>query len=165
ATLGAALRNSDRASLERQVSAGYVITSKNGFDTFSPAAAQAAANAPGVAFATGVRQERARVFGREQVMNGVDPAVAMVLHLNWTSGSDAVLGRLGADGAVLEKDYAHDHHASVGSRFEITTPAGRKIAFRVAAIQSPRTIDKLDPLLSKVVIARSAFDRAFPRPK
>src|SRR5439155_18334205 len=29
ATLGAALRNSDRASLERQVSAGYVITSKN----------------------------------------------------------------------------------------------------------------------------------------
>jgi ABC-type antimicrobial peptide transport system permease subunit len=88
-----------------------------------------------------------------------------VLHVNWTSGSDAVLGQLGTDGAVVEQDYAKKHHLIVGTRFDITTPTGKHVSLRVAGIQKPRTIDKLDPLLAKVVIARSTFDHAFPRGK
>jgi putative ABC transport system permease protein len=165
ATLGQGLRESDKRSLERQVSADYVLTSKNGYDTFARSAADATANAPGVQVATSVRQERVKAFGSSQTLNGVDPAIAQVLHVNWKSGSDAVFARLGADGAVLEKDYAKKHHVGVGSRFQVTTPTGGHLSLRVAGIQQPRTIDKLDPLLAKVVISRTAFDSAFPRGK
>ncbi|MEA2387833.1 MAG: putative transport system permease protein, partial [Thermoleophilaceae bacterium] len=165
ATLGQGLRESDKQSLSRQVSADYVITSKNGFDTFAAAAAEAAANAPGVDVATSVREERAKVFGKSERVDGVDPEIATVLHLNWVKGSDALLGRLGTDGAVVEKDYAKKNHLTVGGSFQITTPAGKHVSLRVAGIQTPRTIDKLDPLLSKIVIARAAFDGAFPRGK
>jgi putative ABC transport system permease protein len=165
ATLGQGLRESDKQSLRNQVTADYVLTSRNGFDTFASSAAAAAASAPGVDVATSVRQDQAKAFGKGQRVNGVDPEIAQVLRINWTSGSNAVLGRLGADGAVVEKDYAKDHHLAVGGRFDITTPAGRKLPLRVAGVQTPRTIDKLDPLLSKIAIGQAAFDRAFPRPK
>jgi putative ABC transport system permease protein len=165
ATLGEGLRESDKDSLARQVKADYVITSKNGYETFAPSAADAAANAPGVDVATSVRDERAKVFGDTERVNGVDPTAAQVLRVNWTSGSDAVLARLGTDGAVLEKDFAKKHHVGVGGRFQLTTPAGKRVSLRVAGIQTPRTIDKLDPLLAKIVIARTAFDQAFPRAK
>jgi len=165
ATLGQGLRESDKQSLERQVRADYVLTSKNGYDTFATSAAQAATNAPGVDTATSVRQEQAKVFGKGERVNGVDPAIAQVLRVNWTTGSDALLGRLGTDGAVVEKDYAKKHDLRVGSRFDITTPTGNRISLRVLGIQQPKTIDKLDPLLAKIVIARATFDRAFPRGK
>jgi putative ABC transport system permease protein len=165
ATLGQGLRESDKQSLARQVSADYVVTSKNGFDTFARSASDAAANAPGVEVATSVREERAKAFGDSQRVDGVEPTIARVLRVNWTSGSDRVLGQLGANGAVLEKDFAKKHHVGVGGRFELTTPAGRKVALRVVGIQSPRTIDKLDPLLAKVVISQATFDREFPRGK
>jgi putative ABC transport system permease protein len=163
ATLGQGLRESDKRSLARQVSADYVLTSRNGFDTFARSAADAAANAPGVTLATSVRQERAKAFGEGQLIDGVDPPIVQVVHVNWKSGSDALLGRLGRDGAVLEGDYAKKHHLRVGSRFALTTPTGGRLPLRVAGIQQPRTVDKLDPLLAKIVIARSTFDAAFPR--
>jgi putative ABC transport system permease protein len=165
ATLGAGLRNSDRASLERQVSADYVLTSKNGFDTFAPGVTQAVSSSTIVSLATSIREERAKVFGNGERVDGVDPGIAQVLHVNWTAGSDATLARLGADGAVVERDYAKDHHLRVGSSFDATTPTGQRVALRVVGIQAPRTIDKLDPLLSKILIGREAFDRAFPRGK
>jgi putative ABC transport system permease protein len=165
ATLGQGLRESDKESLSRQVTADYVLTSENGFDTFAPSAADAAATAPGVDSATSIREERAKVFGKTERVDGVEPAISGVLNLNWVTGSDATLGQLGSDGAILEKDYAKKHHVGVGDSFQITTPAGRRVTLRVAGIQTPRTIDKLDPLLSKIVIARVAFDQSFPRGK
>jgi putative ABC transport system permease protein len=165
ATLGAGLRDSDRKSLERQVSADYVLTSKNGFDTFTPAATEAVSSSTIVSHAASIREERAKVFGKGQRVDGVDPGVAQNLHVNWVQGSDALLARLGSDGAVLEKDYAKDHHVRIGSRFQITSPTGERVTLRVAGIQAPRTIDKLDPLLAKVAVGRATFERAFPRGK
>jgi putative ABC transport system permease protein len=165
ATLGQGLRNSDRASLEGQVSADYVLTSKNGFDTFAPGVTEAVASSTIVSLATSIREERAKVFGKGERVDGVEPAISQVLHVNWIKGSDATLTQLGADGAVVEQDYAKEHHLRVGSRFQATTPTGAKVPLRVAGIQTPRTIDKLDPLLSKILIGRAAFDRAFPRGK
>ncbi|HKP90775.1 MAG TPA: FtsX-like permease family protein [Thermoleophilaceae bacterium] len=165
ATLGAGLRDSDRRSLERQVNADYVLTSKNGFDTFAPKATQAVASSTIVSLATSIREERAKVFGKGQRVDGVEPAIAKVLRMNWVEGSNATLAQLGSDGAVLEKDFAKDHHVGVGDSFQLTTPTGERISLRVVGIQTPRTIDKLDPLLAKIVIGRAAFDGAFPRGK
>ena len=165
ATLGNGLRTSDRNALKGQVSADYVVTSKNGFDQFAASAGNAAARAPGVRLATSVREDRARAFGHDQRVNGIDPSFARFFHFHWDSGSDAVVGQLGADGAILEKDYAKTHHLGIGGRFTITSPAGKHLALRVVAIQSPREIEKLDPLVSQLVISQAAFDRGFSRPK
>jgi putative ABC transport system permease protein len=165
ATLAAGLRNSDKRALEGQVTADYVLTSKNGYDTFAASAAQAAAKSPDVELATGVREDRAKVFGHGERVDGVQPALAQVFRFHFVSGSTASLARLGADGAILQQGYAKKHHLTTGSRFKLTTPSGGALNVRVAAIQAPRTIEKLDPLLAKIVIAQSTFDRAFPRPK
>ncbi|MEA2375298.1 MAG: putative transport system permease protein [Thermoleophilaceae bacterium] len=165
ATLGNGLRSSDRNALKGQVSADYVMTSKNGFDQFAASAGDAVTKTPGVRLVANMREDRARAFGDDQRVNGIEPSFAKVFHFHWNSGSDAVVSRLGADGAILEKDYAKKHHLGVGGRFFITSPTGKKLALRVAGIQSPRTIEKLDPLIGKLVISKAAFDGAFSRPK
>ena len=165
ATLAAGLRSSDKKALERQGRADYVMTSKNGFDTFSAAAATAARGAPGVTATANVRDDRAKVFKKSLDVFGVDPSAARFVRLNWTKGSDATLATLGAHGAVLDHDFAKKHHVGVGSPFVMTTPAGRPVSFVVSGIQKPTSVDKLDPIFAKVIVSRAAFDAAFPRPK
>ena len=46
ATLGASLKNTNRSALEDQVRADYVVTSKNGYDTFTSSAGDALAGRP-----------------------------------------------------------------------------------------------------------------------
>ena len=164
ATLGSGLRNSDRIALEHQVRADYVVGSKNGFDQFPAPAGDAAARAPGVTLSASVREDRAQVFGQGERTDGISPSLAAFFRFHWTTGSDALLARLGPAGAVVEKGFAKKHGLAVGSRFPLVTPAGRTLLLRVAGIQAPRTIEKLDPLIGKVVISQAAFDRAFPRP-
>ena len=165
ATLASGLRNSDKNALEKQVRSDYVITSKNGYDRFSTDTDQGAAGAPGVQLVTSIREEQVRAFGKGERVDGIDPTFTSVFRFHWTTGSDAVIRRLAPDGAIVEKGYAKKHHLTVGSRFKLTTPSGRPLPLRVAAIQSPTTIEKLDPLLGKIAIAQSTFDRAIPRPK
>jgi putative ABC transport system permease protein len=165
ATLGAGLRSSDRNTLNRQVAADYVMTSKNGFDQFSVSAATAVARAPGVTASAQVRNDNAKVFGKSMGIDGDEPGVARFIRLHWKQGSNATLAALGTDGAVVEKSFADKHHLRVGTAFAITTPDGKRASFTVRGIQAPRTIDKLDPLFAKVIVSRAAFDAAFPRPR
>ena len=162
ATLAAGLRNSDKKALERQVNADYVMTSKNGFDTFSAAAGTAAARAPGVTAVASVRDDRAKVFGKSLDVFGVDPAAARLVRLNWTQGSPSTLATLGSNGAVLDHDYAKKHHVGVGGAFEVTTPAGRQVTFVVRGIQKPTSVDKLDPIFTKVHRVARGLRRGVP---
>jgi putative ABC transport system permease protein len=164
ATLGAGLRSSDREALESSVASDYVITSKNGFEPFPAAAGEAISKAPGVSLVSNVRSDKAKLFGGETIVNGVAPNFGRVFNLNWSQGSGAVLRRLGGSGAVLEKDYAEENHLRVGSPFEARSPSGKLLRLRVAGIQAPSEVQKIDPLVAKVLISDRAFDGSFPRP-
>ena len=164
ATLGAGLRSSDREALESAVDSDYVVTSKNGFEPFPAAAGAALPKAAGVSLVSNVRGDKAKIFGGETTVNGVAPNFGRVFNLNWSQGSDAVLARLGGTGAILEKDYAEEHGLRVGGGFEVRTASGRPLRLRVAGIQAPTEVQKIDPLLAKVVISDRAFDASFPRP-
>jgi putative ABC transport system permease protein len=165
ATLGSGLKKTARSSLEQQVSADYVLTSKNGFEPTSAGAGAAAARAPGVTLASSVRADKARAFGGEVDVNGVDPAtIGSVYTYHWTQGSDRSLAALGANGAVVKKSFADQHHLSLGSQFALTTPAGSRAVFRVTGVHKP-PIDQIDPVLGNVAISQRAFDTRFPRPK
>jgi putative ABC transport system permease protein len=165
ATLGASLKSTDRNALKDQVRADYVVTSKNGYDTFTSSAGRALAETPGVAAASAVRDDKASSFGSDIDVTGVDPAtIENVYDFRWQKGSDNVLLSLGFDGSILRKGFADDHHLKVGSSFSIETSQGKKVPLVVRGIYAPPAED-LDTLLGNVTLAQRAFDTHFPRTK
>jgi len=164
ATLGAGLRASDREAISSAVDSDYVVTSKNGFEPFPAAAGDALPKAPGAGLVSSVRSDEAKVLGDSRIVNGVAPSFGKVFNFNWSEGSDAVLARLGLAGAVVEKSFAEDNHLRVGSPFSLRTASGQVVHLTVAGIQAPTEVQKIDPLVGKVLISQRAFDRAFPRP-
>ena len=135
ATLGKGLITSDKDSLRHQVRADYVVTSKNGWDPLSRKAGDAASAAPGVTAASSVRNEQALVKGDEVRVDGIDPAtIAAVYHYDWVQGSDATLGSLGRDGAIVRQKWSVKHHAGVGDRITVVNPAGRKSSYVIRGI-------------------------------
>ena len=96
-------------------------------------------------------------------MTGVDPAnIGNVYAFDWTNGSNAVLSMLGSNGALVEKDYAKDHHLSPGSPLTIETPAGKSVNLVVRGIfdQPP-----FWEMLGKVAIPVRTFDASFQNPQ
>jgi putative ABC transport system permease protein len=165
ATLGASLKSTNRGALEDQVRADYVVTSKNGYDTFTSGAGDALANAPGVAAASAVRDDKASSFGSDLAVTGVDPStIGNVYDFRWEKGSDDVLLSLGFDGAIVRHQFADDHNLQVGSEFAIQTPQGKKAPLAVRGIYEPPA-EQLDALLGEVTLAQRAFDTHFSRPK
>jgi putative ABC transport system permease protein len=159
ATLGQGFRSSDRAALEDTVRAPVVVTSANGFDPLPAQVGEAIAKVPG-AEVHAVRSDRARAFGKSVSVNGIDPRAASALRIDTRGGSG--VPRVGQ--AVVEAGYAADHGLRVGSRLRLVSPSGSRLDLRVSALQERTPIQKIDPVLGRVLIAQSTFDRAFPSP-
>jgi putative ABC transport system permease protein len=155
ATLGAGLRGSSREALEQQVTAPFVVTSGNGFDTIPRAVGEAIAGVPG-AEVFPLRHDRAKAFGEGVFVDGVAPGSERVI------GLDA--GVPGPGEAIVERDYARDNDLAIGSAFALTTPDGRRLELEVAGLQTRSSVQKIDPIIAKIVIAQETFDRSFPRP-
>jgi putative ABC transport system permease protein len=165
ATLGAGLKSTDRNAMKDQVRSDYVVTSDNGYDPFTASAGEAVRDVSGVAVASSVRNDQASAFGSDSSITGVDPGtITHVYDYHWDKGSDSVLLSLGSDGAVVRKTFADNHDLKVGSRFDITTPQGKRLPLQVRGIYEPPA-EELDPLLGDVTIAQRAFDTHFPRPR
>ena len=165
ATLGASLKGTTKNALKDQVRADYVVTAKNGYDTFTSSAGNALANAPGVAAASSVRDDKASSFGSDIDVTGIDPStIGNVYDFRWKKGSDNVLLSLGFDGAIVRNQFADDNNLKVGSEFSLQTPQGKKIPLVVRGIYDPPA-EQLDALLGAVTLAQRAFDTHFPQPK
>ena len=67
---------------------------------------------------------RVRCSAQTKQLTAVNPAIAPVVRLNWSHGSQAVLTSLGATGAFTSESYANNHHLSIGSPLLVTTPTG-----------------------------------------
>jgi putative ABC transport system permease protein len=166
ATLGKGLIASDKDSLSHQVRADYVVTSKNGWDPLSRKAGNAAESAPGVTVASSVRNEQAIVKGDEVRVDGIDPAtIAAVYHYDWVQGSDATLGSLGRDGAIVRQKWSVKNHAGVGDRITVVNPAGRKSSYVIRGIYTQPKFGQIDPVLGSIAISQQTFDSSFDRPQ
>jgi putative ABC transport system permease protein len=163
AVLGAALRNSTEGAVRDQVAADYVMTSQNGYDPFPASAGNAVAAAEGVELASSVRSDQALADSSEADVTGVDPdTIATFYDFAWTEGSDATIGELGSDGAVVTKSFADDHELAPGDSFPIETASGKTLDVTVRGIYDP---SDLAALLGAVTISQEAFDASFPRPR
>ena len=161
AVFGKALLASDEKALHAQLGdeASHVITSQSGWDTVPIGAGEAAASAPGVAFASSIRGDRAQLLeGGEVDVSGVDPAtIGRAYDFAWLEGSDAALATLRDGGAVVREGTGH-----VGDTIAFLTPAGKEVQATVRGVYEKRS--DLDQLLGHVVLSQSAFDASFPRP-
>jgi putative ABC transport system permease protein len=162
ATIASSLRATTRNADEKAVSADYVVTSKSGFDTIPADVGAAVARTPGVKAVSAVRHDRAKAFGQEVAVDGVAPNFADSVNLTYSQGSNAVIPRLGSNGAIVNKTFADDNGLRIGSPMTITTSEGRPLIVRVAAITDPDATAAT--LTGEIVISQAAFDARFPRP-
>ena len=165
ATLGAGMRGSAERSLDNIVDTDYVLTSENGYSTFPVAAGDAIAKVDGVQVATSLRSETAMAFNEEIGVMGVDRNLGEAFNVFFVGDRKVRAEALAGNQAIVRESFADKHGLAVGDEFSITTPAGAPMTLTVGALQAPRSIDKLEPLLAKVAIRQEAFDRAFPRPR
>jgi putative ABC transport system permease protein len=163
ATFGRGLLASDEKAVRDQLATSHVITSQNGWTNMPVAAGDALAERDGVSLVSAVRYDRAKLeAGREVDVNGVDPAtIADGYRFEWKQGSDALLGGLGANGAVVRDDLAQDEGLSIGDSLRYQTPSGKDVGVVVRGIYKP---SEFDPLLGHVIVSQAAFDSTFPRP-
>jgi putative ABC transport system permease protein len=160
AVVAAGLRGSDRQALEQQLKADYIVQAEDGYSAFTTGAGHAVEESGAVASA--VRFDRGRVGTSNVSVNGVDANITRVVDFDWTDGTDAAVTALGKDGAALQRSFASDRKLAVGDPFTLQTASGDSLRLRVAAIYDP---PKLDQILDGIVISRSTFDKAFPRPQ
>ncbi len=79
----------------------------------------------------------------------------------WDSFSPAAAA-LGADGAVVLKSFAKDHHLRVGDDLTVETADGNVGLLVVRGIHKPAG---LDSLLGSIAISNRAYGTLFPRPR
>jgi putative ABC transport system permease protein len=162
AVLGKGVHGSIDRGIKTQIHAPWVVSSQDGWSSFTAAAGKAAAKAPGVERASSIRSDRGRAAGANVSVNAVDPTTIRGLyHFEWKRGSDATLAALGSDGAIVKQAFAKKHHLSVGERFTVRTPNGNRLSVVVRGLYQPPRVAEL---LGGVVISQSTYDRIFPRP-
>jgi putative ABC transport system permease protein len=160
AVLGQGLRSSYGSSFQDQVDTDYVVTADDTFSPFAPEAGQALRRNPDVTALTSIREDQVQAFGDKVGIDRIEPAsIARFYDFNWDPGSDAVLARLGADGAVVSRSFADDHSLRVGSRFRALAPDGTRLSMTVRGIDKPESFDPLG--LGEIFVAPALFDRTF----
>jgi putative ABC transport system permease protein len=119
--------------------ADYAVTAQNNFSPIPVSVAAAATKVPGVDAVGSVRAGQARAFGKVSNATAVDPPTSRIFSIDWKQGSDAVLARLGKDGAFVTEGFADDHDLRIGSTVKETFASGETKAFRVEGIFEPPT--------------------------
>jgi putative ABC transport system permease protein len=164
AVFGKGLLASDKHAVSDQIGTSYVVTSQNGWATFTAAAGRKLDTAEGVTLASSVRYDRARLVENDNEIDvsGVEPAtIARAYNFTWEQGSDATVASLGPADAIVRHDLAKDDHVRVGDILTFETPNGTQVTVNVRGIFKP---SDLDSLLGGIVLSQAAFDRHFPRP-
>ena len=162
AVLAQGLKQSIVGAVEAEFRGNYVVTSVNGFTPVSIASTQALQRAGIATVVAGERSGQGRAFGHTIRVAGLDPGLSRLLKLDWKAGTDAVMARLDADGAIVDDSFASAHRLVVGSRFRLRTSTGKTVRLRVSAINTP---PRAGNPLGTVSISAAAFDRVFTHPQ
>ncbi|HVS84270.1 MAG TPA: FtsX-like permease family protein, partial [Gaiellaceae bacterium] len=160
--LAAGLKSRFETSVNSLFSANYALTSTDNFSPISDASANALLKVPGVQVVSGVRAGEGRAFGSKIGVTAVSGNIAKVISIDWASGSQAVPGRLGSNGAFVSKDYAKAQHLTVGSPIDVETPAGTTMHLVLKGITDP---PKGGSPYGDVTISTKRFDAEYQNPQ
>jgi putative ABC transport system permease protein len=162
AVLASGITTTFRDAVEDLFTSDYAITAQNNFSPIPTSAAEAAAEAPGVEAIAGVRAGDGRVYGDTTFVTAVDPDIGEVLSVEWKVGSQAVLDRLGRNGAFVDDGFAEDHALRVGSPVVVQVQSGRRLRLVVRGIFDPPTGGSP---FGPVTFSSTTFDAVYENPK
>src|SRR5262249_6011359 len=94
-------------------------------------------------------------------VTGVEPETSKVISLKWQDGTPTTIDHLGADGAVVSKAYAKDHHLTVGSQIPLITPTGKLLYLDLKGIFAPPTGGSP---FGNITISSATFDANWQQP-
>jgi ABC-type antimicrobial peptide transport system permease subunit len=161
AVLAAGITSAFRGSVNALWNADYGITAQNNFSPIPIAIGKAAGRTPGVTALGSVRAGEGRAFGHVIGATAVTPGSEQIFNLDWTAGSQRVLGTLGRDGAFVDKSYAKKHNLTLGSRLEMQTPSGTILPLRVRGIFDPPAGGSP---FGRITISSATWDRNYQNP-
>jgi putative ABC transport system permease protein len=159
--LAAGLKTRFESAVNELFIADYALTSQNGFIPTGIESAKALADVPGVQAVSAVRAGEGRAFGDRIGVTAVDPQVSQVISLKWVVGSPSTPAQLGADGAIVSKQYAEDNGIASNSTIDLLVPSGKTLFLKVFGIFDP---PKGGTPFGDVTMSTSAFDRAYANP-
>jgi putative ABC transport system permease protein len=162
AVLAEGLRASFKDAVKNEFHADYALTSQNVFMPGSPEPTEAIRRSGLASAVAGVRGGEGRAFGKNVQVTGVEPGISQMIRLKWTLGSEASLDHLGADGAVVDKDYAKSHDLGAGSPIHLQAPGGGSLDLKVKAIFDPPSGGSP---FGRVTSSAAAFDSIFTNPQ
>jgi putative ABC transport system permease protein len=165
ATLASGIIKPFKDAVDQLFVADYAITAENNFDPIAPSAARAAAKVPGVTAIASVRGGDGAVIrnGHTTVITvtGAEPQTSKVIDMQWATGSPSTIDHLGANGAVVSKAYAKDHHLEVGSPIIVVSPSGSVLPLVLKGIFAPPTGGSP---FGTVTISSTNFDAHWQQP-
>src|SRR4029079_5721541 len=148
-------------AIDRSITSDMIIQGQN-VQAIPAPVVQRAAQAPGVATATGIQFADAKINnGGIDSVNGVDPATfGNVYKFDWLDGgSDKLLTNLTSDQALIGEQFAKSHDLSPGDTFNITSIDGNKLHLTVAG-------EYKDPnLMTGLIIPSQVMDTFSPGSK
>jgi putative ABC transport system permease protein len=133
----ASIRASINDTLDRQFAGDLAIVNTDGFSPIPSKISTDVAKIDGVGVVSPVAMLPVRVQpgGDEPFISGVEPkTIGSVANLDWAEGSDATLGGLSDDQAILDEDWADKQGFDVGDQIEVTGPSGDVVNVTVAGI-------------------------------
>ena len=162
AVLAAGITKTFRSAVDDLWISGYAVTAQNNFSPIPIAAGNAAAKTPGVQAIANVRGGDAQVLGQVIQATAVNPQAVGIFNLKWTKGSDRVIGSLGADGAIVEDDYAKKRLLDIGTPIVLTAPNGKSVQLVIKGIFDPPVGGSP---FGRVTISTSAWDKIYDQPE
>jgi putative ABC transport system permease protein len=160
--LAQGIRSSFFGAVDKIWNTDYAVTAQNNFDLIPVAMEAPLRQTPGVGTVVGVRAGESRIFGDTHSVSAVGKGAGDVFTLDWAAGSQSVLNNLGRDGAMVDKDFAKEHHLALGSRMRLLVPTGRRPVFRLQGIFDPPSGGSP---FGAITISSSAFDRLYTKPQ
>lgn len=153
------MRDSNRDAIEKQIRADLIITSEDGYTPFVAGAGAAAAASSTAETVTQVREEIGRAAGKGQRIAGIEPETILSGYsFDWVEGSNATLGQLGANGALVAEGFAEDNKLTVGKSFVVEAPGDKRQRVVVRGIVKP---PPFYPLLGGVMLPKQTFGKLF----
>ncbi|MGN6169344.1 MAG: ABC transporter permease, partial [Solirubrobacteraceae bacterium] len=161
--LAAGLKTRFESTVKQEFVSDYAVTATNNFAPISVASENAVRHVPGVLVVSGVRAGDGKAFGSRIQVTGVAPNVSRVISVNWHTGNRLTPAMLGADGAIVSKDYASANHVHVGDPVAVKTPTGATLIQTVRGIVAPPK-GSISPF-GDVTISTARFDSAYQNPQ
>jgi putative ABC transport system permease protein len=162
AIFGAGIRSSFEDAVNKLFVADYALTSTSTFNPIEAQAGKALVGKPGVRDVTAIRAGSARYLGSNNDLTAVQPNLNKTVAMDWTEGSNATPGQLGLNGFFVSKNYAKDHHLTLGTPVTLQFPSGRKTTVRLKGTWDE---PKGGSPFAHVTISTALFDKFTPRPQ